>query len=1162
MSLCFYFGPSGAGKSRQLYEEIIARANEHSEQNFLIIVPDQFTMQTQKDFVMLSDRDGIMNIDVLSFGRLGHRILEEVGSEDVPVLDDTGKSLVLQKVASNLKEELPALGSLLQRQGYIHEVKSAISEFMQYGIGVDDVEKLIDFSAGRGALSHKLKDLKVLYKGFKDYIGGNYITTEETLDVLKRSLGKSRLLKNSVVVFDGFTGFTPIQNRVIQELMRLCGEVIVTVTMGTGENPYETDGEQKLFYLSKKTVRDLEKLAGEAGTSRKKDIFIVPDTQKSNKKYTEEFYKKCEIRYNPNNRFNNSPALASLEQGLFRYTYTPYKINENEESEITLFETMTPRDEVHMTGLYIKELVREKNFAYRDIAVIMGDLEGYAPYVETEFMQMDIPCYIDRTRGIILNPMIEYIKSALELYVHDFSYEAVFHYLRSGLSDISTEDVDRLENYCIQTGVRGYRSWSRLFVKKTPEMAEDEAALDNINKIREQLISQTAVLKPDELHRAKDYVNRLYDFLIQNRVQEKLAGFETYFHNNGELTKEREYAQIYRLVMQLLEQIYELLGEEEISLKEFKEILEAGFGEIEVGTIPQNVDRVLVGDMERTRLKQVRVLFFLGLNDGNIPKNASKGGIISDTDREFLRESDLELAPTPRQQMFIQRFYLYLNMTKPSEKLYLSYSKLSSQGKSIRPAYLVDMLLGMFTGMKVQYPMNEGSAHAIVTPGEGRRYLAEGLREYVSGSLPKEQERDFFTIYQAYRQLDTESDRTKELTDAAFARYEDSGLSKAVARALYGVNLENSVSRLETYAACAYRHFLQYGLTLKEREEFGFEAVDMGNVYHAVLEIFAHKLSENGYTWFDFPKEFGENAVRASLEEYAATYGETVLYASSRNQYAITRMARILTRTVMTLQSQLKKGTFMPDKYEVSFSFMENLDSVNVALSSEEKMHLNGRIDRIDTAEDEENVYVKVIDYKSGNRQFDIAALYYGLQLQLVVYMNAAMELEAKEHPDKNIVPAALLYYHIEDPTVESPVEMTDDEINEQIQAKLRMNGVVNSQPDIVERLDRYMQDKSDVIPVEKKKDGSFSARSGVLSGEEFKVVSDYVNHKIQEIGKDILEGTISVNPYEKGNDNACTYCAYKKVCGFDTAVPGYGMRELEGIGKEEAMERMKEEGR
>jgi ATP-dependent helicase/nuclease subunit B len=377
---------------------------------------------------------------------------------------------------------------------------------------------------------------------------------------------------------------------------------------------------------------------------------------------------------------------------------------------------------------------------------------------------------------------------------------------------------------------------------------------------------------------------------------------------------------------------------------------------------------------------------------------------------------------------------------------------------------------------------------------------------------------------------------------------------------LYGINLENSVSRLETYAACAYRHFLQYGLTLKEREEFGFEAVDMGNVYHAVLEIFAGKLAENGYTWFDFPAEFGENAVRTALEEYAATYGETVLYASYRNQYAITRMARILTRTVLTLQNQLKKGTFVPDKYEVSFNFMENLDSINVALSSEEKMRLKGRIDRIDTASDGENIYVKVIDYKSGNRQFDIAALYYGLQLQLVVYMNAAMELEAKEHPDKNIVPAALLYYHIDDPTVETPVEMTDEEINEQIQAKLRMNGVVNSQPDIVERLDRYMQDKSDVIPVEKKKDGTFSARSGILSGEDFKVISDYVNHKIREIGRDILDGTISINPYEKGNDNACTYCSYKKVCGFDPAISGYDMRELEGLGKDEVMERMRQE--
>ena len=268
MSLCFYFGPSGAGKSRQLYEEIIERAALNPRQNFLIIVPDQFTMQTQKDFVTLSDRGGIMNIDVLSFGRLGHRIMEEVGSRETPVLDDTGKSLVLQKVASGIRDELPALGSLLNKQGYIHEVKSALSEFMQYGISVDDMDKLIDHAKSKGALSLKLKDLKTLYKGFKEYISDKFITTEETLDVLRNSLSKSAILPGSVVVFDGFTGFTPIQNSVIQEIMCICDETIVTVTMGEGEYPYEPDGEQKLFYLSKKTVHSLEKLAEEAGVPR------------------------------------------------------------------------------------------------------------------------------------------------------------------------------------------------------------------------------------------------------------------------------------------------------------------------------------------------------------------------------------------------------------------------------------------------------------------------------------------------------------------------------------------------------------------------------------------------------------------------------------------------------------------------------------------------------------------------------------------------------------------------------------------------------------------------------------------------------------------------------------------------------------------------------
>lgn len=1139
MSLRFCFGPSGSGKSHRIYEEIMQRAAEEPGRNFLIIVPDQFTMQTQKDLVMRSDRDGILNIDVLSFGRLSHRILEEVGTKEMPVLDDTGKSLVLQKVAADLKEQLPAMGSLLHKQGYIHEVKSAISEFMQYGISTQDMDKLITSAQKRGALAMKLKDLKTLYRGFQDYIRDHFITTEETLDVLRRSLSKSKILKGSVVVFDGFTGFTPIQNRLIQELMRVCAETIVTVTIGVGEDPYKMDGEQKLFHLSKKTVADLEKLAAEAEVERGEDLFVKGGP----------------------NRFAKAPALHYLEQNLFRYQYEPYA---GEQQEIHMFEALSPREEVHQTALHIRHLIREQGMSYRDIAVVIGDLEGYASYVETEFGQLEIPCFLDRTRGIVLNPMIEYIKSALQLYIKDFSYDTVFHFLRSGMADISREEIDELENYVIRTGARGYRTYSRLFTRRAEELqgnAEgseqaEEKTMERLNRIRQQFMDAVEILHMGSQEKAGDYVSHLYDFLEQNQVQQKLLNYQQQFEKEGDLSRAREYAQIYRLVMDLLDQVYELLGEEEISRQEFADILEAGFGEITVGTIPQNVDRIVVGDMERTRLKQVKVLFFLGVNDGNIPKNASKGGIISDMDREFLIESGTEMAPSPRQQMYIQRLYLYLNMTKPSEQLYLSYAKVNSEGKGIRPSYLIDTVRKLFPAMSVEYPQNRSRLEQIEGRQEGARYLAEELREYVEGTLPEEERQDFYLMYRAY---EADAAGRDLLTRAAFRRYRESGLSRIVARALYGQQLENSVSRLETYAACACRHFLQYGLSLQEREEFGFEASDMGTVYHAVLENFAGKLAESNLTWWDFTEDFAAKAVKESVEAYAATYGETVLYSSARNEYAITRMSRILTRTVLTLQKHLKQGSFQPDDYELSFRFAEDLDSIHVDLSEDEKMHLQGRIDRIDVSEDAEHVYVKVIDYKSGNRKFDLAALYYGLQLQLVVYMNAAMEMESRKHPDKEIVPAALLYYHIDDPTIETPVELTDEQINEQILAKLRMNGVVNSDPEVVERLDRYMQDKSVVIPVEKKKDGSFSARSGVLSREEMQLISSYVDAKIRSIGREILDGKIAANPYEKGNEEACTYCAYKKVCGFDGSIPGYEKRQLEDLDKQALMQRMQE---
>ncbi len=1138
MSLQFYFGVSGAGKSKKLHSHLIDESIRHPEKNYLLIVPDQFTMQTQLDLVAEHPRHAIMNIDVLSFGRLSHRILEEVGGGELPVLDDTGKSLVLRRVAEGERDKLTVLGSHLHKIGYVHEVKSALSEFMQYGVGERELETLLAYAKERGLLYYKLKDLQLLYRAFEAYIQGRFITTEGTLDRLRAALPKSEIIRGSVIAFDGFTGFTPIQNRVISDLMKLTDKVIVTLTMDERENPYRVEGEQRLFYLSQKTVAALCRLAGEAGIPEEKAVWCRE--------------KKGERPP----RFAKNPELAHLERNLFRY---PPRVFEGAVEKIHLMEASTPAQELRQTCIAIRRLLLQSaGLCYRDIAVVTGNMEVYGKDVEEVFARFDIPVYVDHTRGILGNPFTSYLRSALQILLQDFSFDAVFHYLRTGLAGFEREETDRLENYVRRFGIRGRKRWSEAFTYREENPEGEEAALADLeacNAMRARLMEQLApFLAP--LKTAGDMVRALYAFLTANEIQGKLSAYEKAFQESGELARAKEYGQIYPLVIDLLDQLEGLLAGEEMTLKEFSEILDSGLMEITVGTIPQNVDRVQVGDIERTRLKQVKVLFFLGVNDGNIPKS-SGGGIISDIDREFLRESEIELAPSPREQMYIQRLYLYLNMTKPSEALYLSYARVGEDGRPLRPAYLVEMVRGLFPGLTPEMPERKPAREQILCGADGVGFFADMLREYAAGRITEEEQSTLTTFYRCYKENPQYREQAAGLVDTAFARHEDKPLSRAAATALYGASLLNSVSRLETYAACAYAHFLQYGLRLRERGEYSFEPVDMGNLFHGVLEAFSDKLAERGYTWFDFPGEEGRRLVAESLETCAAAYGETILYSSARNRHLLKRIERILNRTVQTLQTQLQRGQFLPEAFEVSFDVLENLDSLNIALSEKEKLRLRGRIDRVDIGETEDRIYVKVIDYKSGERRFDLAALYYGLQLQLVVYMNAAVELVQKKRPDKEVVPAAMLYYRVTDPMAEGE-NLTPEEINAQILRELRMTGMVNDNDEAVRMLDGTFTEQSEILPLERKKDGNFSSASSVISEEDMRMVSNYVNRKIRSLGREILDGTIAVNPCELGSEKACTYCVYKRVCGFDAGAEGYQPRKLEKLKAQEALEKMR----
>ena len=1149
MALQIITGTSGSGKSKYVCDRILRESNDNPKKNYFVIVPDQFTMQTQMDFVTASDKGGIMNIDILSFSRLAHRIFEETGGMCKPVLDDTGKSLILRKIAGSIKEQVPVIGSNLNKQGYIHEVKSAISEFMQYGIGYRELDEMIEYAGTRGALHYKLKDLQVLYKAFKEYIEGHYITTEESMDLLAVELKKSALVPGSVVVFDGFTGFTPIQEKVIGVLMTLCEQVIITVTM---------DGEEEPFSFAAKTVERLKRLAGEYG---------------------------CEVlpvqHLIGNYRAQNNPRLLHLEKQLFRYPMVAYQAVEGGEDKagssvqsIRISAHKDMQQEVRHLCRQVRAVLNETGCAYRDIAVIAGDLGAYESVIEEEFMRYEIPYFMDKTRNILLNPVIEYIKAALSILTENFSYESVFHYLRSGLADFGTEEIDDLENYVLEMGVRGKRMWAHAFAGRTIAMKkadarkeqkdssengneETESTIDTLaalNSTREALLNQIAPIleagsSSDIL--VKDMVERLYRFVTENRVEEKLHAYADFFEKKKDDARAREYRQIYRLIMELLDQIMELIGQEKMSLAEFSDILDAGFAEIEVGIIPRSVDRVIVGDIERTRLKPVKYLFFVGVNDGYIPAKTNKGGIISDIDREFLKGSNVDLAPSPREQMYIQKYYLYLNMTKPSEGLFLSYAAMDGQGTALRPSYLIGMMKQLFPGCESDGRSAQDELQ-IGNMFEAKEAFCLFLRKYAENSISDKEREQFVRLLHLLGKEESDRLLMEHWVENAYLTNKERSISQIAAGLLYGDTILSSISRMEKYASCAYSYFLQYGLSLQERELYGFESKDMGTIFHGVLEHFSNKLLEKNYTWTDFPKEEGEAMVKDSMQEVCMEYTDALLYDNALNRYTMKNMEHMMQKCVSNISYQLGKGRFVPKEYEVSFHVVENLKDLDVSLSDKDKMRLSGRIDRMDTYEKDDKVFVKIVDYKSGDKNFDLAAFYHGTQLQLVVYMNEALKRAAKLHPGKEAVSAAMLYYHVDDPVVEGTVKMSPEEVNGKVREALRMKGVINSDGDILEALDTTKSAKSDCVTLDYDSKGGIKSTTNALNSEQMKLLSDYASYSLKNMGAKIKKGEIPVNPYTSGTTDACTYCAYKDVCGFDEKIPGYTKRNL---GKDKDMD-------
>ena len=1179
VALQFILGGAGSGKTRMLYDRVIKESMEHPEQRYLVVVPEQFTMQTQKEIIRLHPRHGVMNIDILSFKRLAYRGFEDLGVRIPVVLDDMGKSMVLRKVAGLKRGKLSLYKGHLEQTGFISQLKSQISELYQYGITPDMLREVGEETAAP-ILVQKLKDLEVIYSGFREYIESHYITAEEILDILCRELPKWEPLKDSVVLLDGYTGFTPVQYRLVELFLVHARDVVCTVTIDSRENAYKESSIQHLFHMSRHTVCRVASMAKQHGITKKEDII-------------------CNRR--PAWRFNESPELDFLEQNLYRYSGKTW---EGKTERILVYKGRNPAGEAAYVCSRIEQMIKEEGLRYRDAAVITGDLPSYGRELAHQFDEAGIPYFLDDKKSILENPMVELIRAALEM-VKDFSYESVFRYLKTGLvydragsvydeagmdSEADTgravdgispkhdseagfggsrEHVenmtDRLENYVRALGIRGWKRWDSCWERQY--RGGEKLNLKELNEYRMWILEPLRPLR--EAFKAEgatiaSVTAALRRFLEHMRLREKLEDYRDFFlerREPGDENLAREYGQVYDRVLELFERLEGLLGAEKADMKNYIQILDAGFQEIQVGVIPATVDQVMVGDITRSRLEAVKVLFFVGVNEGTVPQRKSGGSLLTDRDRAALRKMDIELAPTVKEDGCIQKFYLYLMMSKPSGQLVLTYAGLTSDGKSQRPSNLMGEVGKLFPEMET---LDEHSVEwPVRTEGDARELLIQGLRKM------QEQDEDgreleqaaFLQLFQHFYHSEEHRHKVRQLLDAAFYSYEERGIGRAAARALYGRELQGSVTRLEQFASCAYAHFLRYGLELMERQEYELEAVDMGNLFHQSIDRCFAYMKDSGQDWRELTEEGRKSLVKECVTQVTEEYGNTIMSSSARNAYLAGRVERITDRTIWALAEQVKKGDFEPVGFEVSFSSIDNLKAMRIGLSEDEELQLRGRIDRMDLCRDEDHVYVKIIDYKSGTTSFDLAALFYGLQLQLVVYMDAAVEMEERRHPDKEVVPAGIFYYHIGDPIADKQEGMDEKDIEKQILKQLRMNGLVNSELDIIHHLDREIEKESDVIPVAIKDGYVQESRSSVASTRRFQDLRRFVNRKLREAGQDILRGNVDLKPYKQGSRTACDYCPYHAVCGFDTKTAGYGYRKLRGLKPEEIWAELEAEG-
>ena len=1041
MSLQFILGSSGAGKSHYIYNKIIQDSMRNPKTNYILLVPEQYSMALQRKMVMLHPLGGTMNIDVIGFNRLAYRVFDEQNYKPKKVLEDFGKTMLIRQVAGSVREQLSVYDNCLDKSGFIDEVKSLMSELYQYDIAKDRLEDIVEKLKDREdsqTLYNKLNDMLIIFKAFEKRIEEEYIVSEQITGILSDMIEKSDLIKNSVIVMDGFTGFTPIQLKLIANLMRFAKKVNVVLTIDKRYCKKNKLEEHELFYLTYETKEALIKEAKKYNLTVEEDVFI--DLSETSR------WRGTELKH--------------IERNIFRYPYDKY---EDAVSNINISMYDNPRNELRGIACEIRRLVMEEGYRYKDIAVITGNLEASEFHVKQIMSDSNIPFFLDANLPVKNNPYIDALEHALKLAEDNFSYDSVFALLKSGIfEELGFDDIEKLENFILKTGIRGLKYWNSSWENEY----EDTRAcfMDIIMPFYEKVSEKNVSVD--------EYVEAVKGFMSKLKYDEKLE------------------EDLYNKLISLLDKMTEIMGKEVVSVGEFGELINIGLKDISLGRIPGTLDMVIVGDITRTRLDDIKVLFVMGVNDGIIPKKGANPQIINDAEKERLSSFGFEMAPTDKKNSFIEQFYLYANMTKPSDKLFLSYTAMSNENEPMRPSYIIGRIRNLFPLLKERNIKEENLCASSAETG--KEILISGLQQLIEGNMSNlKQTVSLFRYYEKHSE--------KDFLDAVMSamKYNNlpDNLSKDVSELIKLRLMSQSVSRLEKYASCAYSYFLQYTLGLKERSVKALDNRNIGNILHLAMErLYRHVHDNMDNDWSVISDAERDKLIEGFVNNAFDKEYEGQLIEEGRYEYIRGMLVRIGKRTAKMLTYIGENTQLKPELFEYKFNRKLSVEEAGLDIK------LTGVVDRGDLyyCQEDNTMKLRIIDYKSGNHEFKISQLYEGLQLQLSIYMNTMMELvEEKYCRDKNttVEPEGMYYYQMKDPYVEATsIEKAEEKRNKE----LKLKGLTNT--DI----------------------------------EEFKTITDYSIFKTKKLARTIAQGDISKNPVIKDNGPVCEYCIYSDVCRFD----------------------------